>query len=63
MKANRLDASRVDWQGNPKPSELVAGNGRRLSGYLVIFNTPDRAGAKTRSVLIRDGAIVSNSGF
>jgi hypothetical protein len=29
----------------------------------VIFNTPDRAGAKTRSVLIRDGAVVSNMGF
>jgi hypothetical protein len=63
MKANRLDASLIDWQGNPKPSELAAGNGRRLSGYLVIFNTPDRAGAKTRSVLIRDGAAVSSSGF
>ncbi|HXP35964.1 MAG TPA: S1/P1 nuclease [Chthoniobacterales bacterium] len=63
MKANRLDASRIDWQGDPKPSELAAENGRRLAGYLVIFNTPDRAGAKTRSVLIRDGAVVNNSGF
>jgi hypothetical protein len=63
MKANRLDASRIDWQGDPKPSELAAENGRRLSGYLVIFNTPDRAGTKTRSVLIRDGAVVNNSGF
>ena len=63
MKANRLDASRIDWQGDPKPSELAAGNGRRLSGYLVIFNTPDSAGVKTRSVLIRDGAVINNSGF
>jgi hypothetical protein len=63
MKANRLDSSRVDWQGDPKPSQLAAGNGRYLSGYLVIFNTPDRTGAKTRSVLIRDGAVVNNSGF
>jgi hypothetical protein len=61
--AHRLDASRIEWQGDPKPFELAAGNGRRLSGYLVIFNTPDPAGAKTRSVLIRDGAIVNNSGF
>jgi hypothetical protein len=39
-------------------------SGQRFAGYLVIFNTPDRAaGMKTRSVLIRDGAIVSNSGF
>jgi len=63
MKANRLDASRIEWQGDPRPSELAAGNARRLSGYLVIFNTPDRAGAKTRSVLIRDGVVVNNSGF
>ncbi|MEY2542951.1 MAG: Nuclease, partial [Verrucomicrobiota bacterium] len=63
MKANRLDASRIEWQGDPRPSGLAAGNGRRLSGYLVIFNTPDRAGSKTRSVLIRDGAVVNNSGF
>lgn len=63
MKANRLDASRIEWQGDPRPSELAAANGRRLSGYLVIFNTPDRPGAKTRSVLIRDGAVVNNSGF
>ncbi len=63
MQANRLDASRIEWQGDPKPSELAAGNGRRLSGYLVIFNTPDRVGSKTRSVLIRDGAVVNNSGF
>jgi hypothetical protein len=63
MKANRLDASHIEWQGDPKPSELAAGKGRRLSGYLVIFNTLDRAGSKTRSVLIRDGAVVSNSGF
>ena len=63
MKANALDASHIDWQGDPKPSDIPAGNGRHLSGYLVIFNTPDRAGVKTRSVLIRDGVIVSNSGF
>ena len=63
MKKNSLDASRIDWQAEPKPAEMPNDTGRRVSGYLVIFNTPDRAGMKTRSVLIRDGAIVSNSGF
>ena len=63
MKANRLDPSHVDWQGDPKPSRLAVGKGQYLSGYLVIFNVSDRTGAKTRSVLIRDGAIVNNSGF
>src|SRR2546423_7041565 len=63
LKANRLDASRIEWQGDPRPAELPMAGGRRLSGYLVIFNMPDRAAAKTRSVLIRDGAIVNNIGF
>ena len=63
MKSNAFDASRIDWQGEPKPADMPAENGKHLSGYLVIFNAPDRAGVKTRSVLIRDGAIVSNSGF
>src|SRR2546423_15640951 len=63
MKANRLDPSRIDWQGDPKPSQLAVEKGQYLSGYLIIFNMPDRTGAKTRSVLIRDGAVVNNSGF
>ena len=63
IKASRLDPSRVDWQGDPKPTELPIAGGRRVAGYLVIFNMSDRTGAKTRSVLIRDGAVVNNSGF
>jgi hypothetical protein len=63
MQANRLDPSRIDWQGDPRPAELPTTGGGRVAGYLVIFNTPDRTGAKTRSVLIRDGAVVNNSGF
>jgi hypothetical protein len=63
LKSNRLEALRIDWQGEPKAAEMPAETGRKVSGYLVIFNTPDRAGMKTRSVLIHDGAIVRNSGF
>jgi len=63
LKANSLDGSNVQWQGEPKPAETPAGDGRKLSGYLVIFNTQERSGLKTRSVLIRDGAVISNSGF
>ena len=63
MKKYSFDASRIEWQSEPKPSEMPNPTGRRFSGYLVIFNTPDHAGMKTRSVLIRDGVIVSNSGF
>ena len=63
MKKYSLDASHIDWQTEPKPSEMPAPSGQRFSGYLVVFNTPDHAGTKTRSVLIRDGVIVANSGF
>ena len=63
MKKYSLDPSRIDWQGEPKPAEMPAPSGQRVKGYLVIFNAPDRAGIKTRSVLIRDGVVVSNSGF
>jgi endonuclease YncB( thermonuclease family) len=63
MKTNRLDSSQIEWQGEPKPADVPAQGGRDLYGYLVIFNTPEHSHMKTRSVLIRDGAIVSNSGF
>jgi hypothetical protein len=63
MKKYSLDPSRIEWQGEPKPGSMRAPDGRNWSGYLVIFNTPDAAGMKTRSVLIRDGVIVANSGF
>ena len=63
MKANGFDASKIDWQGEPKPTEMPAGTGRHLSGYLVIFNAPEHSQPKTRSVLIRDGAVINNSGF
>ena len=64
MKKYSLDASRIDWQSEPRPAERPSPTGQHFFGYLVIFNTPDSsAGMKTRSVLIRDGVIVSNSGF
>ncbi len=63
LKKYGLDASRVDWQAEPKPAEMPNGNGQRFSGYLVSFNSPDHAGMKTRSVLIRDGVVVVNNGF
>ena len=41
MRKCSLDASRIEWQGDPKPGEAPAPDGRQWSGYLVIFNTPD----------------------
>ncbi len=63
MKKYSLDASRIEWQAEPKPAEMPNASGQRFSGYLVIFNSPDRTGMKTRSALIRDGVVVSISGF
>jgi hypothetical protein len=63
LKKYALDVSAIDWQTEPKPAEMPNASGQRFSGYLVIFNTPDHGTFKTRSVLIRDGVIVSNSGF
>jgi hypothetical protein len=63
LQANHFDASAIEWQTEPKTAKIPASGGRYLSGYLVIFNTPENSRPKTRSVLIRDGAVISNSGF
>jgi hypothetical protein len=63
IKANGLDGSKVDWQSEPKPADIPGPAGGHLFGYLVIFNTPEHAISKTRSVLIRDGVVINNSGF
>ena len=64
LKKYSLDASRIDWQGEPRPAERANTSGQRFFGYLVVFNTPDPTGAtKARNVLIRDGVVVVNSGF
>jgi hypothetical protein len=59
VQTQRLSASNIDWQSEPKPADLPDASGRHHYGYLVIFNT----GPKTRSVLIHDGAVVSAAGF
>ena len=63
MKANGFDVSKIDWQNDPKPADVPAPNGRHLYGYLVIFNMPGPSGTKTRSLLIRDEAVINVSGF
>lgn len=57
-------SSAIDWQGEPKPAELPGAGGQHLRGYLVIFNS-GAAGrpAKTHSLLLRDGKVISSSGF
>lgn len=54
----------IQWQTEPRPADLPDETGQKLYGYLVIFNTTEKGGvppsAKTRSVLIRDGAVVKS---
>lgn len=65
LKTKGVNGATIEWQSEPKPADLPPGGRGHLYGYLVIFNTPAQTGAvaKTRSVLIRDGAIVNATGF
>jgi hypothetical protein len=62
------DSARIEWNGEPKPSDVGQGN-EALSGYLVNFtvNARNRFGAYTgkqkHSVLIRNGEIIKSMGF
>ena len=55
----------IQWQTEPKPSDLPTAKGRHVLGYLVLFNSPPHPGdtPKSHSALIRDGKVVSISGF
>jgi hypothetical protein len=64
MKADARGTSAIDWQSEPKPADLRGPNGQHLYGCLVIFNTSSpHHGAKTHSLLIRDGEVISASSF
>jgi hypothetical protein len=58
-------AAHIEWQTEPKPSDLPTAKGRHVFGYLVLFNSPPHPGdtPKSHSALIRDGKVVSMSGF
>jgi len=59
----------IQWQTEPKPADLPGPTGRKLYGYLVIFNTSSRNSAglagrmQTHAALIRDGQILKADGF
>jgi hypothetical protein len=63
LKANRRDDSTIQWQGEPKSADISIGPGLHMRGYVVIFNTSEQSRSKTRSVLIRNGTVISSSGF
>ena len=62
------DSARVEWTGEPKPSDVGKGS-EAVSGYLVNFtvNARNRFGAYTgkqkHSVLIRNGEVIKSMGF
>jgi hypothetical protein len=62
------DSARIEWDGDPKPSDLGQGS-EAVSGYLVNFtvNARNQFGAYTgkqkHSVLIRNGQIIKSMGF
>jgi hypothetical protein len=62
------DSARIEWNGEPKPSDVGKGNEAK-SGYLVNFtvNARNRFGAYTgkqkHSVLIRNGEVIKSMGF
>jgi hypothetical protein len=62
------DSARIEWSGEPKPSDTGAG-GEAVSGYLINFtvNARNRFGSYTgkqkHSVLIRNGEVIKSMGF
>jgi hypothetical protein len=62
------DSARIEWNGEPKPSEMGKGS-EAVFGYLVNFtvNARNRFGSYTgkqkHSVLIRNGEVIKSMGF
>jgi len=58
----------IKWKGEPRPGELTI-QGRTISGFLVDFTVNARnmfgayTGAQKHTALIRDGKVVTATGF
>lgn len=59
----------IKWLGEPRPGELNVGKGQMVSGFLVDFSVNARnifgayTGAQKHTALIRDGQVVTATGF
>lgn len=59
---------KVRWLGEPRPGELIV-KGQKVSGFLVDFTVNARnvfgayTGAQKHTALIRDGQVVTATGF
>ncbi len=62
------DSARVEWNGEPKPTDLGKEN-EAVSGYLINFTVNARnqfgiyTGKQKHSVLIRNGEVIKSMGF
>jgi hypothetical protein len=60
---------KITWLGEPKPGELSVGKGQKVAGFLVDFSVNARnifgayTGAQKHTALIRDGQVVTATGF
>jgi hypothetical protein len=71
LNAALVDPSgvKIKWLGEPRPGELAVTKGRIVSGYLVDFSVNARnifgafTGDQKHTALIRDGQVVTATGF
>ncbi|HEY3663306.1 MAG TPA: hypothetical protein VGL24_09170 [Chthoniobacterales bacterium] len=71
LNANLGDprSANIKFLGEPRPGELDVGKGRIVSGFLVDFSVNARnifgapTGAQKHTALIRDGQVVTATGF
>lgn len=60
---------KIDWLGEPHPGELAVGQGKQVNGFLVDFTVNARnifgayTGAQRHTALVRDGQVVTATGF
>ena len=59
----------IKWLGEPRSGELDVGKGRKVAGFLVDFSVNARnifgtyTGSQKHTALIRDGQVVTATGF
>jgi hypothetical protein len=62
-------SAQIKWSGEPRPGELDVGKGQKVAGFLVDFSVNARnifgapTGFQKHTALIRDGQVVTATGF
>ena len=71
LNASLVDPNsvKIKWLGEPRPGELTVAKNQKVSGFLVDFTVNARnvfgayTGAQKHTALIRDGQVVTATGF